>query len=284
MRNSISENTVNVNTQNRDYKAFHVISLRKGEDLTRPLMSVSVLVFVYSGCISIQINDENVIRKIDEKNILLVTIGCKVRVKALDDTLLMSCHFDSNERIVQRKFMDLLNQEISEDFNYSFKTLIFHPIIDIYIESMIMFLDRQENCLKYHSVKLEELRFYFEEFYPRMELAEFFYPIIASKNDFKEFVLNNYKNIKDVKSFANSANMSVSTFNRKFRETFMESAHKWMKENKNKELLKDILMTEIPYLELALKYHFSSLSYLISFCKQQYGKTPKELREKGLKE
>lgn len=283
MKNCNTDKKECIKSQNRDYKAFNVISLLKDEDLTRPSMSVSALVFVYTGKICVKLNDEDFFHEISEKHILMVTKGTRVRVRALENSLLMSCHFDTRERIVPCKYMKQLHQEIQEGFEYSFRTLVFHPIIDIYIEMMIMFLNKKDCCLRYHSIKLEEMHFYLQEYYSRKELAEFFFPIIVSGNNFKDFVLNNYKNIKDVKSFASSANMSVSTFNRKFRETFMESAHKWMKENKNKELLKDILMTEIPYIELASKYHFSSLSYLISFCKQQYGKTPKDLRENGLK-
>lgn len=46
--------------------------------------------------------------------------------------------------------------------------------------------------------------------------------------NFKDFVLANYKQVKDVKDFAEKAHLSLSTFNRRFRENFNASAHQWL--------------------------------------------------------
>ena len=120
--------------------------------------------------------------------------------------------------------------------------------------------------------------------YTKEELALFFYPILGKDMEFKDFVLMNSRSIFDVKDFAIRANMSLSTFNRRFKETFNATAKTWLLLRKQEFVRSDVTLSTLPFSEIAEKYQFPSTSYLTTFCKKYFGKTPNELRKEALEE
>ena len=91
-----------------------------------------------------------------------------------------------------------------------------------------------------------------------------------------------YRKVRSIKELAERANLSLSTFNRRFQEAFQKSPQEWMTVRKTEDILKELVMTSLPFLEIAEKYNFSSVSYLTAFCKKHFGKTPAELRKNGI--
>ena len=77
--------------------------------------------------------------------------------------------------------------------------------------------------------------------------------------------------------------MTVATFNRRFKEAFEVSTHKWIATRKAERVLRDIRVTNKTLECIAVEHDFSSTAYLATFCKQQYGKSPSELRQQELK-
>lgn len=77
----------------------------------------------------------------------------------------------------------------------------------------------------------------------------------------------NSRTLFDVKEFAVQANMSLSTFNRRFKETFNDTAKNWLLLRKQEFVKHDITLSNLTFNEIAEKYSFSSTSYLVTFCK-----------------
>ena len=73
--------------------------------------------------------------------------------------------------------------------------------------------------------------------------------------------------------------MSVSTFSRKFKEAFNDTAQHWLLARKAEAVLYDIVHTNGSFKEIAERHSFSSPAYLSNFCKQHFGKTPATLRK-----
>ena len=134
----------------------------------------------------------------------------------------------------------------------------------------------------YHQIKREELFMYLRAGYTKEELAMFFSPVLGKNLDFKDFVLTHYKQIFDVREFAQKANMSQSTFNRRFKESFNDTALKWLLARKSESILNDIVKSDLTFAEISEKYRFSSPSYFVTFCKKHYGKTAAVLRREGI--
>lgn len=134
-------------------------------------------------------------------------------------------------------------------------------------------------CLHYQCIKREELFLYLHMCYSLEQLVYFFYPIMNQDNDFQNFVVANYRDIRDVKELAEKAHMSVSTFSRKFKDTFNDTAQHWLLARRAELILYDIVRTNDSFKEIAERHNFSSSAYLSNFCKQRFGKTPATLRK-----
>ncbi|EJX00522.1 transcriptional regulator, AraC family [gut metagenome] len=115
--------------------------------------------------------------------------------------------------------------------------------------------------------------------YSLQELAYFFFPLLNVHSDFQDFVYANYRDIHDVKELAEKANMSLSTFTRRFKDTFNDTAQNWLTARRAESVLYDIVKTGLTFTEIAEKHEFSSSAYLTFFCKQHFGKTPATLRK-----
>lgn len=103
--------------------------------------------------------------------------------------------------------------------------------------------------------------------------------IVGNSDNFKDFVLRNYKNINDVATFASVANMSVRNFQRKFKAEFKLSVREWLNERRAEHILRDIRSSDKNIAEIAISYGFATPSYFTIFCKQHYGMTPSQLRK-----
>lgn len=106
-------------------------------------------------------------------------------------------------------------------------------------------------CIHYHQIKRDELFLYLRAGYTKEELALFFYPVLGQNLEFKDFVLMNSRKIFDVKHFALQANMSQSTFNRHFKETFNETAKNWLLLRKQEFVKRDIALSNLSFSEIA---------------------------------
>lgn len=106
-------------------------------------------------------------------------------------------------------------------------------------------------CIHYHQIKRDELFLYLRAGYTKEELALFFYPVLGQNLEFKDFVLMNSRKIFDVKNFALQANMSQSTFNRRFKETFNETAKNWLLLRKQEFVKCDIALSNLSFSEIA---------------------------------
>lgn len=100
--------------------------------------------------------------------------------------------------------------------------------------------------------------------------------------EFRDFIFENFRDTPDVNLLAEKANMGVRTFTRKFKETFLESPHKWILARKAEFIENDIVRSNLSFNEIANKYNFSSPAYLSNFCKKLWGKTPTDMRKHGL--
>lgn len=106
-------------------------------------------------------------------------------------------------------------------------------------------------CIHYHQIKRDELFLYLRAGYTKEELALFFYPVLGQNLEFKDFVLMNSRKIFDVKDFALQANMSQSTFNRRFKETFNETAKNWLLLRKQEFVKRDVALSNLSFSEIA---------------------------------
>ena len=250
--------------------------------LRRRVPEVSVLVFLMSGSIRILRNNAREKEISSGSMILLPKFACAYGTALTDcEFFIVKVHDGTEDYDIP--YLTSLPSELPDDFVYDFDTLPILPIIEGYVR---LFLLASETAglltAEFFNVKRRELLCYMKTCYSRKEMAAFLYPILGGRlQSFKNMVLSNYTRFRTLNDFAREAGMSLSTFQRKFKETFGVTAYKWMNERKSEMVYKDILTTDMTFSEIADKYGFSSSAYLVSFCRRHFGKLPGDIRVTG---
>lgn len=123
----------------------------------------------------------------------------------------------------------------------------------------------------YHLLKEYDLFMIMRERYSERELALFFKDILRPARDMRAFVMSNYRQAKSIKDFAWRANLSESTFVRRFREVFGMSVHQWMMKQKEKDLCEMIANGERDTNKLAEGIGLGNQASLYQFCRRRFG-------------
>lgn len=209
--------------------------------------------------------------------------------KALKDTQMLICAVDQDMKLCYRYSLDQLRHSLSLSIisnpalgeSKFLCSLPLNPIIKEFVHAINDCLSEGISCLHFQQIKREELFLYINACYSPDELLLFFRSILNKNEDFRDFVFANYKEIHDVRDFAEKANMSVRTFSRHFKDTFNDTVQHWLLTRKAEAILYDIVNTEESFADISEKYEFSTPSYFSNFCKKYFGKTPALLRKNG---
>ena len=199
-------------------------------------------------------------------------------IRVTEDCTFISCHSPHDITLCDHFSMQQLPQYIPAGFDYRFTLLPVRPRLQEYLVNLRHLLEDGLSCVHFHELKMQELFILLRAYYSKEELAAFFYPLIGKNRNFKDFVYENYLKIGSLSEFASLANTSIDTFKRRFKEAFGQPAYKWMNQRKAEHIYRDLTLTTKSVNEIAEEYHFSSVPYLITFCKQHLGKTPQQIR------
>lgn len=176
-----------------------------------------------------------------------------------------------------------LSDFITKDFQYEFRALPTMPAINHFhhsIKQTIMDGNASPQLFtQWHDVMISMMALYYT---PR-QVAEFFYPVLASDFDFRRMVIDHSLKVKDLPELAALCHMSLSTFKRRFKRTFHAPAHTWIAARKAHFIYSEIVNTRKTFGEIAEQFNISSSAYLTVFCKQHFGQTPQEIRRRRYK-
>ncbi len=264
-------------------RIFHVMHLEKGQNYTRRYPESTFLVFIINGRVTLHYGISQQMEP-QPDNVFLLPQHFPIEYTAHEDSTLLLCTFTTELNLCSRYAIQQLADYTPGNVSDNLFTLPLDHRLHAFAQMLAEALQEGLGCIHYHQLKRDELLLYLRAGYSKEELARFFYPILGDDISFKQFVLSHHTETADVKQLAILAHMSLSTFNRRFKATFHETARDWLLARKSERLLRDIVMTDLPFAELAAKYQFSSAAYLTAFCKKNLGGTPFELREKGKKQ
>ncbi|MBZ4037497.1 AraC family transcriptional regulator [Flavobacterium sp. 17A] len=97
--------------------------------------------------------------------------------------------------------------------------------------------------------------------------------------DLVQLMQSHYKENISLEQYAFLANCSLSTFKRKFSQTFKMNPGKWIMERRLEEAY-NLLRSEMNVTEIAYEVGFETPAHFIASFKQKYRNTPKQLQQK----
>lgn len=261
---------------------FRQLSINEGKTFKRKFLHETIVVFMMKGILEME-NIYGDKQYVSGGMMFLLPKNFDLFFRVIRKVEVLFCTYTSDINLCSRFSIKQLVRYAPKDYLNKPYCLLMDDRIKTFAEMLRVALSEGIGCKHYHKIKREEFLIYLRIGYRKEELAQFFYPILAGNIDFKDFVLSNYHDVKDVKDFAVRANMSLSTFNRNFKVSFNETAQKWLLIKKAENIMHDILMTDMTFYEISDKYHFSSSAYFAAFCRRNFKAAPNEIRKKRLK-
>ena len=131
----------------------------------------------------------------------------------------------------------------------------------------------------YHVVKEHELCLLMWHVYGVTKLSVFFRSILHPKDDFELFVQSSYRKVETLAEIARMANLSESSFRRKFRETFNENYYGWRVKQISSDMIRTIRNGILAKEELMELFNFKTYQSFYRFCTRNMGHSPTELIE-----
>lgn len=263
-----------------DSAIFEEVRLKAGKLFIREDIGRSTLVFLLSG--DINISTKNVVsHPITAGYMFLVAAGDSFYGRAVTDVTLLRCSFTQEMALCNKFAMKNLigftpDEDTQEDSGITL--LPVHPLLRRELEITAAIMREGLLCAHYQRIKLDIIFMELRGFYKKEELVRLFEPLLSMDDDFKSRVLAIYPRINSTKELMGELQMSPATFKRKFHNSFNVPPKKWLIQKKKEKLFRDIVMTDLPFAEIADKYNLAG-NYLTTFCKEHFGKTPTELRQ-----
>lgn len=277
MQNELFYNKPECETCARSTKEkFSYVECKKGEFFEFQSMESYTLMFILSGKVLLSCNEfMNVPFHAEEMCLLPISAQCVW--KALEDTTGIILSGD-----LELSFCDQLSFQANANkwlnVTNQFDRLAIRSPVFNFLNTVKGYLNMNLKCPMVYQLKQSELSLLFKLCYSQEELINFFLPVIRHNQEFEQFIMKNYLNIKGVKEFINLSGMRASTFNRKFKTHFGMSPYQWMIKQKAKHILHELNTRNKTIGDIMRKFEFSDASHFNRYCKAMFGRSPSEIR------
>ena len=235
------------------------------------------LLFVLDGTVEIHSKEFNY-RIYKAGTMVAFSKNNKLSGKAITKAKVYLLGFDKHVNVCDKLVLETLYTQFPIEKN-KYLGLPVKEGMQRVLESMDFYLDNRLQCRHLHSIKLQEVFFVFRGFYKKEEMINFFAPILNKTVDFKDFVIANYQKVKTVEELSALYGCSLRSFNRKFKQHFDDSPYNWMLRQKAKHVKAQLLTPGIDFAEIIKEFKFSSASHFSTYCKKQFGVTPRDIRK-----
>ena len=258
--------------------AFVLKEYAKGDYLKERSVSSNLIVFLIEGkCLISSKEFSQLIFNAGEMIAIPEHFPCELLVA--EDCKLLFMHFDAPACNCSKLILNSYKRHIDDATFQVATTPIIEPL-NQYIDLLESYLSAGAFCSHLFEIKKEEFFLILRMFYTKYQIAHFFYPILKHTCTFRRFVLDNYKKVNSVAEMIDASNMSKTVFYEKFKKTFGVSAKQWLLARQKQQMLNMASDPEVSAKDIMVSFNFSSLEHLNSFCKRQFGLTPKELIRK----
>lgn len=233
------------------------------------------IIFIMKGSLKISVNDLE-IHFAGSKEMFLIRENFSYTIEILKQSQIMSCLFHIETLLSKQTLINELIPLCNKEPDVFLKLPINKTIMS-YLALLQTYIKDGINSYYFFDLKSQEMFTLLFIYYSKIELAQFLYFIISENIQFKEFIMNNYRNVKNIQELAALANYSTSGFIKKFQRCFNDSPYGWMQKQRAKQILIEIKQGVKSLQEIAVEYKFSSYQHFSNFCKKQFGFPPTKI-------
>ena len=259
------------------YTGFTRHYIEANQDFDIEQHDLHYLLFVLEGTVEIHSEEFNY-RIYKAGTMVAFSKSNKLSGKAITKAKVYLLGFDKHMNVCDKLVLETLYTQFPIEKN-KYLGLPIKEGMQRVLDSMDFYLDSRLQCRHLHSIKLQEVFFVFRGFYKKEDMINFFAPILNKTVDFTDFVIANYQKVKTVEELSELYGCSLRSFNRKFKQHFDDSPYNWMLKQKAKHVKAQLLTPGIEFSEIIKEFKFSSASHFSTYCKKQFGVTPRDIRK-----
>jgi AraC-like DNA-binding protein len=256
-------------------RAWKFFSLVKGFCWTVDKWEGIFIVFVTKGCVKVLVNELDTYI-VNSREMFLIEEDSSYTIDVIKQTQVMTCLFQPEIFLSEQTLINELVPLCRND-EESFPLLPIKKAVFSYLLLLQTYIKDNVNSAYFYELKKQEMFMLLCFYYSKGELAQFLRFIISGNVQFKEFIMNNYRRVKNVQELAVLANYSKSGFIKRFRRCFNDSPYGWMQKQRAKQILIEIKQGVKSLQEIAVEYKFSSYQHFSNFCKKQFGLPPTKI-------
>jgi AraC-like DNA-binding protein len=253
-------------------KAAQVITYSENFSKANPS---TLIVYILNGALSLSYGDTRDYN-LSEGDFMLFPPGEEISVKVDDPVTVLALRITGNIALCSEYTLEKLNKAQAGEVSHTH--LKANRKIEPFIEEWAETIEHGVQCIRFTTIKTEELFFMLRLYYPEEELARFYFPMLGADAQFMNMVWKNYRAAHNTIELASMTNQSVSRLSKEFKRIVGISVGEWMTQRKVQSVHYDLYHGDKSLKEIAAEYHFASPSHLGVFCKKKYGKTPAEIR------
>ncbi len=258
--------------------SYHMYSTRKEprEQMKHVrLMPHHVMIFLFEGELHLYW-DEHVDIVVRAGEFFVLPRGAEVSAYIVGDVSYVEAIIERG--MTAKELDDLRAMANYKQFEqYKLKPLVMHPMMQSLAESVRDYLVNGVNCAHLHEAKSAELYVILHWYYSIADNAQLFYPVAGAVSQFRDFILDNYKINTSIDELVEKANMSRSTFTRKFKEAFRTTPLKWIDELTRQTITHKASEPNVTVKDIMYEVGISNPSQFTQLCKRLCGVIPSEL-------
>jgi len=251
---------------------------QKGYMWSYPVSHTQVL-FVSEGSFRIAY-DSFLDEPVRKGQMLLLYPGMEFKAHTAEGVSFIVLHLHDIVHLCDRIAFSTLAVKGKEFSNSGLPSLEIKPILHTFLELLLETFSTGLRCSNFLELKVREFLFLLRGYYTKKELHRFFHPVLNRDIPFAAFVLDNFRQVRTVTEFATLYSCSLSSFDKKFRNTFGTSSYQWMLSRKADIIYHEIHTTTKTFRLIAEEQGFLSLSQFTDFCKKHLGNAPSKIRHK----
>lgn len=220
-------------------------------------------------------------REIGQGEMFMVAKSSLLQGECLEDTRVLTLAFEGP--ITSCDKLDFKHlAKLADGISYNLDTVPIRDPVALFCEMMIIYLGEKANCSHLHEIKHNEMFLCLRYFYTKPELAQLFYPMLSASMKFRNFVFENYRNVKSARELVELSYMGKSAFYKEFSNEFGVSVKEWLTIKRLHRIVNRAAHPDITVKSLMIEFDFETLSHFQAYCKRYFGYSPTMLIENAI--